>query len=255
MTALLQVRDLVVARDGRRMVGPVSTGFEGSAFVGIIGANGAGKTTFLKALAGVLAPTGGDVLLDGRPIASWNGQGRARRIGFLPQERDCAWPLTVERVAALGRLPHVGGVAEDEAAVDAALAAAEVTDLRHRRMDRLSGGERARVLVARVLAGMPRVILADEPASGLDPGHALRILDVLKERALGGALVVAAIHDLTLAARTCDRILLLHEGRCIADGTAREVLTPEHLEPAFGIRARTFEHEGRLAVLALDAKR
>jgi iron complex transport system ATP-binding protein len=222
----------------------------------IIGPNGAGKTTLLKALAGLLAPSGGSALLDGRPTAGWEPQALARAVAYLPQERIVHWALTVRAVVALGRLPYrplgAGESAADVSAVDMALAAMDAGHLAPRPVLELSGGERARVLVARALAQEPRALLADEPAAGLDPAHQLSLFRHLSALAASGRTVVVALHDLSLAARFCHSIILVHGGRAIAAGAPSDVLTPEHLATAYGIIARYDTIDGVPVVLPVD---
>lgn len=222
----------------------------------IIGPNGAGKTTLLKAFAGLLAPSGGTALLDGRPIADWDAQALARVLAYLPQERIVHWALTVHAVVALGRLPYrplgTGESAADRATVEAALAAMDAGHLAPRPVLELSGGERARVLVARALAQEPRALLADEPAAGLDPAHQLSLFRHLAALAASGCTVVVALHDLSLAARFCHSVILVHGGRALAVGTPQEVLTPEHLAAAYGITARYHMIDGVPVVVPID---
>ncbi len=214
----------------------------------LLGPNGAGKSTLLRGLAGLQAPWEGQVLLGDRPLADLPGRQRAREIGYLPQAATVHWPLVVERVVALGRIPHLGPWqrpgAEDAYAVDRALAATGVEGLRHRAVTELSGGERARVLLARVLAGEPSYLLADEPVAGLDPYHQVHFMELVREYAARGRTVALVMHDLNLAARFCDRLFLMDEGRLVAEGGAREVLDPGHLARVFGIRALYGESEG-----------
>ncbi|HXG28067.1 MAG TPA: ABC transporter ATP-binding protein, partial [Nevskiales bacterium] len=169
------------------------------------------------------------------------------------QGGQCHWPMPVAQVVALGRLPHRAPWARvppaDAAAVQRALQAADVAHLADRPVTQLSGGERARVLLARALAVEARVLLADEPTAGLDPAHQLGVMEVLRRRAQSGAGVVVVLHDLTLAARFCDRLLLLGEGRVVADGAAEQVLTEQNLAQVYGIEAhRAAGAEGLLVV-------
>ena len=214
----------------------------------ILGPNGAGKSTLLRGLAGLQAPLDGEVRLAGTSLADFKADRRAREIGYLPQEATVHWPLAVERVVALGRLPHLGPWqrlgAADGYAVDRALAATGVEHLRGRTVTELSGGERARVLLARVLAGEPDILLADEPVAGLDPYHQVHFMELVRDYAAAGRTVALVLHDLNLAARFCDRLLLMDEGRLVAEGPAREVLDPEHLARVFGIRAVYGEEGG-----------
>jgi iron complex transport system ATP-binding protein len=212
----------------------------------ILGANGAGKSTLLRALAGLLHPSAGRVLLDGQPLTDVPAPARARRIGYLPQSRIVHWPLSVARTVALGRVPHGD---QDQGTITRAMAEMDVSRFADRAVTELSGGELARVLMARVLAQDTAVLLADEPTAGLDPAHQLALLDRLASLTRAGRTVAVALHDLTLAARYCDRILLLHEGRLIAQGTPSVVLTPANLRAAFSIDARLATVDGFAVVL------
>ncbi len=243
----LKARDVLHGLDAVALPGQLTA---------IIGPNGAGKTTLLKAFAGLLAPSGGSALLDGRPTAGWEPQALARAVAYLPQERIVHWALTVRAVVALGRLPYrplgAGESAADASAVDTALAAMDAGHLAPRPVLELSGGERARVLVARALAQEPRALLADEPAAGLDPAHQLSLFRHLSALAASGRTVVVALHDLSLAARFCHSVILVHGGRAIAAGAPSDVLTPEHLATAYGITARYHTIDGVPVVLPLD---
>ena len=252
----IETRGLHVRLKGR----DVLRGFDAVAYPGqltaVIGPNGAGKTTFLKAAAGLLNPAAGTVLLDGRPIVAWEPQALARTLAYLPQERIVHWALTARAVVALGRLPYrplgAGESAADVAAIDAGLAAVDATHLAQRPVLELSGGERARVLVARALAQEPRALLADEPAAGLDPAHQLSLFRHLAALAESGRTVIVALHDLSLAARFCHSVILVHGGRAIAAGAPQDVLTAEHLATAYGITARYHTLDGVPVVVPVD---
>jgi len=250
---ILEARGLSLSLGGVRVVEGVDLGLARGEVAAILGPNGAGKSTLLRALAGLQAADGGEVRLHGRPLAGLGEGERARAVGYLPQAASVHWPLAVERVVALGRLPHLGPwqrpAAEDGYAVDRALAATGVEHLRGRPVTELSGGERARVLLARVLAGEPGLLLADEPVAGLDPYHQVHFMELVREYAGAGRTVALVLHDLNLAARFCDRLVLLDEGRLVADGGAREVLDPGHLARVFGIRAVYGEAEGEAYVV------
>jgi len=206
----------------------------------IVGPNGAGKTTLLKTAAGLIALDSGVCALLDRPIRDWPRGDLARRIAYLPQGGESAWPLTAREIVALGRLPHGGTLAResfaDAEAIDKALARADVAHLASRRVDQLSAGERARVLFARALATGADVLLADEPAAHLDPAHQLRLIDLLSEEARRGAAVLVTLHELPLAAR-CDRVLVLNRG-CIAAGGPPDIALGDGvLGEVFGVAA------------------
>ena len=232
---------------GRRVLAEASAAFAAGRITVILGPNGAGKTSLLRAAAGLIAPSAGKIAIDGRAIAAMRREERARTIGYLPQSGDVAWNMPARDVVALGRLPHRAGVADDIAAVLAAMAATDTEQFAERRVGELSGGERARVLLARVLAGEPQWLLADEPLASLDPAHQLDLLDRLRGQAARGVGVVVVLHDLVQAARVADEILLLRDGRVFASGPPAEVLTPQHLRDAFGVDVLLFaDAEGRM---------
>lgn len=202
--------------------------------LGVLGPNGAGKSSLLQAIAGLVAHRG-EVSIDGERIATLSPHERARRIGWLPQQSGSAWSLRVRDVVALGRLPWGD---EDARAIADAAARTGIETLLERRVDQLSGGEQSRVWLARVLAGTPRVLLADEPIANLDLKHQRHAMQLLRAHADAGHGVVCALHDFALAARFCDRLLLLHEGRMVAFGEARDVLTEVHLSRVFEVPVR-----------------
>jgi iron complex transport system ATP-binding protein len=251
----VEARDLGVALGGRQVLRGIDFSAPAGRLTAVIGPNGAGKTTLLRALAGLLAPAAGEVALDGRPLAGWERGERARSLAYLPQERIVHWGLAVRVVVALGRLPHqppgAGESAADRAAIDAALATMDIAHLARRSVLELSGGERARVLMARALAQEPRVLLADEPAAGLDPSHQIGLFQHLAAFARPGRAVIVALHDLSLAARFCHGIALVHEGRTFAAGTPQEVLTEAHLAAVYGIAAHLRTIDGVPVVLPL----
>lgn len=231
----LSVAALTVTFGRRAVLAEVSTAFAPGRVTVVLGANGAGKTTLLRAATGLLRPHGGRVTLDGVDIAGLSSRGRAQAIGYLPQDAAVHWNVAARDLVALGRLPHRAGAAADARAVATALAATGTAALADRRVRELSGGERARVLLARVLAGEARWILADEPLASLDPLHQLDTLALFRAAAARGVGVVLVLHDLTQAARIADDAVLLRDGRVLAAGPAQAVLTPAHLAAAYGV--------------------
>lgn len=209
--------------------------------LGLIGANGAGKSTLLQVLAGLLRPAAGMVTLDGEGLDAMPSGRLAVARAYLPQSPLAHWALTAGEIVALGRLPHRRNPAGDAAAVDRALARTDTAAFRDRRIDTLSGGERMRVLLARALAVEAPVLLADEPVSALDPRHQLRIMQLLHGLAEFGCTVVVVLHELSLAARFCHRLVLLHDGAVLAEGAPPDVLTDANLAQAYGVRVRRHE--------------
>ena len=204
----------------------------------ILGANGAGKSSLLACLAGLRTPSSGSIALGNRPLKGIGHHERARLVGLLPQKAEVHWDIDAQALVALGRLPHRGRWGEsgpDREAIARAMSATDIEHLSNRKVLRLSGGEQARVLLARVLAGQPRWLLADEPLASLDPAHQLDVLDRLADCARDGVGVVAVLHDLTQAARVADRVVLMKQGRILASGDRDAVLTPVLIREAFGI--------------------
>lgn len=236
----LTLEDVTVALGGRDVLVGVGATFAGGRVTAVLGPNGAGKSTLVEVLTGLIAPRAGLARLDGRPVLDLAPRERARRIGYLPQAAPAHWDLRVADLVALGRLPHRGTFAalsaDDRSAIDAALAATDTIRFATRTIATLSGGEAARVHLARVFAGKPDWIVADEPLEGLDPAHRLDILDRLRAAAQGGAGVIVILHDLMHAIRVADDALLLDNGRVAAAGLAADVLTPERLAPVYGVR-------------------
>ncbi|MEU5045305.1 ABC transporter ATP-binding protein [Streptomyces griseorubiginosus] len=217
--------------------------------VGLLGPNGSGKSTLLKLLAGVLAPTAGVVTLDGRPLPEVGRRATARRIATVEQHADTRTELTVQDVVALGRIPHrrawTPPTAADAAAVTEALARTGLTDRADQSWHTLSGGERQRAQIARALAQQPRELLLDEPTNHLDIQHQLDLLTLVVSLPV---TTVIALHDLNLAAMYCDRLLVLREGRAVAEGTPAEVLTPALIEQVYGVRAEVTHDPGHPAI-------
>jgi iron complex transport system ATP-binding protein len=219
--------------------------------VGLIGPNGAGKTTLLRALALLSAGGSGTVTLDGVPLATLKPAERARRIAYVEQSGLAAWPVSVAHLVGLGRLPHRNGrnAAADEEAVRVALQATGCEDFAERAIDTLSAGERSRVLLARALAGQPQILLLDEPVAALDPAQQLAVMELLGDLARRGIGVMAVLHDLPLASRFCNRLVLLKEGRVLAAGKPETVLHDDLLAQAFAIQPLRGTADGQGYVL------
>jgi iron complex transport system ATP-binding protein len=237
----LDAANIFVRRGARAILDDVSLHAESGDFVAIIGANGAGKSTLLSVLAGLLSADSGAVMLDGISIRALSGMQLARRRAYLPQNPRCEWPISVERLVALGltpTLPALGGLpASFGPKITQALQACDLLDHREQPATTLSGGELARAMLARALVADPDVLIVDEPIAGLDPKHALDTARRLQLLARGGKLVIASIHDLTLAGRYASRIFALSNGRVVGDGATRETLTPALIRSAFEVEA------------------
>jgi iron complex transport system ATP-binding protein len=241
---MLAAQDLSLRLGGKAVLDGVSAELEPGRVTAIVGANGAGKSTLLACLAGLRRADTGTVRLGGQDVHALPSKERARRIGVLPQTPEVAWSIDARTLVGLGRIPHHGALGHDTAdqqAIVRAMAVADVQSLAHRDVTTLSGGERTRVLIARVLAGEPDWILADEPLTGLDPGHQLDLVTVLRQLAQEGRGVVLTLHDLTVAARAADRILVMAHGRVLADGPPAEALSSSVLSAAYDVEARLFD--------------
>lgn len=238
----LAAANLSVRLGGADIVRNASFRVGGGEVVALIGPNGAGKTSLIRAALGLVRPTSGGAMLDGENVATLPPAARARRVAYLPQVRPLAWPGRVRDIVALGRFAH-GAAPErlsqaDADAVARALDACALTALANRAADTLSGGERARMHIARALAAGAPLIVADEPTAALDPLHQFAVMTLLRRfrEEGGGALVV--LHDIGLAARFADRLLWMREGRIVADGSPNRTLTPDRMAEIYGVRAR-----------------
>ncbi|MET0569314.1 MAG: ABC transporter ATP-binding protein [Hyphomicrobiaceae bacterium] len=250
----LDAKSVTVRLAARTILDAASCRAERGRITAIIGPNGAGKSTLLRAMAGLLPLERGAVEIDGRALSSFDRRDLARQIAYLPQDRTVHWPLAARAIVGLGRLPHRGGSASDSA-IDGAMRAMDVLALADRPISQLSGGEQARVLVARALAQESGILIADEPTAGLDPAHALELFAIFTRLAAEGRAVVIALHDLTLAARFCHHVVLLVAGRVAASGPTAEVLTPELLSAAFGVSIASGMIEGVPVIVPVAPRR
>jgi iron complex transport system ATP-binding protein len=255
MTAIIEARDITHRFGAVPVLDKAALTLSPGEVVGLIGPNGAGKTTFLRVLAGLIQPDGGTVRLQGRALAEFDARHRAQQLAYLAQGGAAHWALSVRALVALGRLPHRGSwggfTAADRAAVERALIDADVVHLAERPVNQLSGGERARVMLARALAVESAVLLADEPVAGLDPAHSLDVMAVLRARARAGAAIAVVVHDLTLGARHCDRLVLMADGKILAEGSPESVLSDTNLARAYHIRAHRGSAEGQPYIVPL----
>ncbi len=247
---MLCAEKLAVQRGSKLVLSGIDLALQPGEVLGVLGPNGAGKSTLLDALSGELRPSQGQVTLDGRPLSAWVGAERAQRLAVLPQTSTLNFAFRVEDVVGMGRLPHATGQARDQQIIAEALAAADAGHLAGRNYLELSGGERQRVHLARVLAQLwpgasGQTLLLDEPTSMLDPLHQHTTLQATRTIAASGVAVLVILHDLNLAARYCDRVLLLHGGTAHALGTPHEVLQAEPLHAVFDLEVLVQRHPER----------
>ncbi len=237
----IQARGLSAAYGSTRALNGLDSTVAAGEILVLLGENGSGKSTFLKLVARILEPSGGELLLDGRSLSGLPRRETARRIAYVPQSVDLVFPIRCLDLVLQGRAPYGRSFAADSAAdrerAQAAMRACDVEILAQRDASALSGGEKRRVFLARALAQEAAIWLLDEPTAGLDPRHRLQFLEtLLKIHGERGTTVLFVTHDIDLAAELGDRVLLLARGRALAEGTPEEVLTPAHLADAFGVR-------------------
>ena len=237
---ILEARDVVLRYPGaaRPALDGVSCAVRGAELVAVVGPNGSGKTSLVRALTGLVPLAGGAVLVEGRPVGAWERPEFARVVGVVPQREELVFPLTVEETVLLGRYARLGPLAApaaaDTEAVRAALRRCDVEGLARRSVDSLSGGEWQRVRIARALAQEPRALVLDEPTASLDVRHEMELFELIRQLVDAGLAGLVITHQLNLAARFADRMVLLWEGAVAATGTPREVLTAERLAGVFG---------------------
>jgi iron complex transport system ATP-binding protein len=250
---LVTVQNLGVSLAGRMVLRDVSLQLSSGHLVALVGPNGAGKTTLLRALAG-LVPSSGTIHISGDALSSLSLRERAKRFAYLPQGHIVHWPLAARDIVALGRYPHGATdparlTPRDAEAVARAMQATDVMELAARRVTELSGGERSRVALARVLAVEAPVILADEPTSSLDPRHQLDVMKTLRATADNGVLVIVVTHDLGLAARFADQVLVLSDGRLVSQGAAGEALSEAIMAAVFRVSAYRGEYQREAVIV------
>ena len=214
----------------------------------ICGPNGAGKSSLLQVLAGILATETGEVRFDNVPVNGLGRRTRAQRIGYLPQDGQVAWDISIRILAGLGRLPHRSGAERDREATEAALVAMSLQHMADRPVGELSGGERARALLARVLAGEPDCVLADEPLANLDLGYQALLLRYFRSLAESGKAVAIVLHDLAAALNHADRVIVMDRGRVVQDGPPEAALAPHVLQSVWGVKAIWLGEPGQRAL-------
>jgi iron complex transport system ATP-binding protein len=236
----------------------INASFGAGEFVGLIGPNGVGKTTLLSLLMGTLKAEKGDVLLYESSISDCIRRDIAQKISFVPQDTHMSYPFLVREVVAMGRNPYLGRFEvehqHDLDAVENALSQTDLTNMADRSVTELSGGERQRVMIARAIAQETPIILLDEATANLDIAHQLDILNLLQKLKEQGRLIIASLHDLAMASRFCDRLLLLHEGDVVKDGKPADVLTTDNMKRYFGVEVDIVKHAvtGTLTMVPLN---
>ena len=251
--SVLAASNVTVRLGARAVVHNASLALNAGELVALVGPNGAGKTTLMRALAGLI-PADGAITLNGKALSSLKARERAGAIAYLPQGHVFHWPMSVASIVMLGRAPHADTFSsttpDDRAAVARALAMTETEAFADRAVTTLSGGERARVALARALATQAPVLLADEPTAALDPRHQLTVMALLRQAARAGGAVLAIMHDLTLAARFADRVAVMDRGAIVADGAPAEAMSAERLASVFGIESATVEIDNKRVPIA-----
>lgn len=239
--SVLEIEGLTVDLGSRTVLHEVDLQVSPGELLGLLGPNGAGKSTLLRSILRLTPSAAGKVTLDGRSVDAIPMQELAREIAYLAQQGPVHWPLSVERLVALGRFPHLSHwqqlSEQDQSIVDLVLHRTDLLSLRSRVVTTLSGGERTRALLGRALSVDAPILLADEPVAALDPAHQLQIMELLRSYCANGHSVIVVMHDLTLAARYCHRLALMHEGRIVTTGPASAVLQPRHLAEVYHIDA------------------
>ncbi|MBT5187886.1 MAG: ABC transporter ATP-binding protein [Kordiimonadaceae bacterium] len=255
----LIIKNVSLELGGASILKNISADVNRGEIVGLIGPNGAGKSSLLRSILGLVQMKSGEVFIDGTDLKDLSLKKRAQKMSYAAQGAPVHWPLTVEHIVALGRVPHLNPwqklSVDDEIAIDYAIERTDCSSLRGRLVTTLSGGERARVLLARVLATGAPYVLADEPVASLDPAHQLQVMGILKNLSNNNHGVMVVMHDLSLALRYCDRIILLNEGQMLGQDTPDVILNDENLRDVFGIRASRWADNGEDFLIAHHIKR
>jgi iron complex transport system ATP-binding protein len=251
-TVSIQASNIHVTLSGQHILNDINAEFSPGQLIGLIGPNGAGKSTLLRVLAGLQMIKTGHVSIDGEKLQELQRIDLAKKITYLPQSTECHWPMSVERVVILGRHPHVnsqqiGNV--DMTAVNQAIKDVDIEHLVGRSVNELSGGERARVMLARALATDSDILLADEPIVSLDPRHQLEVMTLLQSLARKGKTVIVVLHELHLAMRYCDNLVLLNNGKKVSEGSPKSVLSADNLEAVYGVDVIYGNNQGENWVL------
>lgn len=240
--SLLSVQNVSVRLEDRDVLNGVSFAGSGGELVGVLGPNGAGKSTLMNAVAGALAIADGEILIDGVSATAMTAGARAKSVAYLPQQRLIHWPVSVETIVGLGRLPHrpfwKRASGDDDRVVRRSMHATDIEHLAGRAATKLSGGEQARVLLARVLAQEAAIVLADEPTTALDPAHQISVMNVFKSLSRQGGLVVVTLHDINLASRWCDRVIVMQEGAVVADGDPDGTISDDLMRDVYGVECQ-----------------
>lgn len=253
ITGSLEVSGVSVSLGGKRVLDNVSLSANAGEIIAILGPNGAGKSSLLKAIMGLLDVEHGEISVDGEVLENMSPSVRAKTCSYLPQSAEVHWPLLAEHLVALGRLPHSPHHEVDSKAVENALKLADATQFKGRSVFNLSGGERARVLLARALAVEAPILLADEPVAALDPRHQLEVMEVFRTLAGLGNIILVVLHDINLAYRYAHKICLLDRGELVAFDTSENVIADDKLEEVFGVRLKPKAGEKALLPWALKA--
>lgn len=254
----IECREVRIRIDGRNIIPNLSIDFPRKSLVGIVGPNGAGKTTFARALLRLVDITSGSISIFDKPITNYHRSELAKKLSYLPQEAPVHWPILTKQAVALGRFAtdanlDTAGVLD--ASVKKAMKATDTFHLRDRSVRTLSGGEFARVMMARALAPNAPILIVDEPIASLDPYHQLHVMEILRQSADEGATVLAILHDLTLASRFCDRIVLMKDGKIEGDGPPNEVLRPQLVEDTYEVLSVEGSHEGEAFMIPWSRRR